>query len=242
MCLLRITRWIWTQHSEVLKLWEMTQAPRVFPLSLFNRKGDSWHAILTSNNAKLDWTWNLMSPRTDWQASASGGRNSVLWNVLCLSRRHKLLPQVIALLNMPPDCTWRTERTTSGWWGSTSSDWRGCGKHWKKGAANDNPLSLKVLPAVLISPHHINTCWMHAEYAGYSTNTTPQGTVNTSGTVKTFHNHNMLNTLHIHPPSTLQALHHLIQVAAASSEHGRRRRCLPGPLARAATSLACCRN
>ena len=25
--------------------------------------------------------------------------------MLCLLRRHKLLPQVIALLNMPPDCT-----------------------------------------------------------------------------------------------------------------------------------------
>ena len=52
----------------------------------------------------------------------------------------------------------------------------------------------------------------------------------------TIYNHNTLNTLHIHPLSTLQALHHLVQVAAASSEHGRRRRCLPGPLARAATS------
>ena len=97
----------------------------------------------------------VLCPRTDWQASASGGRNSVLWNVLCLSRQHKLLPQVIALLNMPPDCTWRTERTTSGWWGNTSSDWRGCGKHCKKGAAKDNRLSLKVLPGVLISPHHM---------------------------------------------------------------------------------------
>ena len=56
-------------------------------------------------------------------------------------------------------------------------------------------------------------------------NTTPQGTVNTSGTIKTFHNHNTLNTLHTRPrpPYTTWSKwrhHHLSMEDVAGARRG----------------------
>lgn len=202
-----------------------------------------------------------MSPRTDWQASASGGRNSVLWNVVSLktaqasSTSHRA-PEYAPRLHMKnrKNHFWLVReyflRLTGLWQAlQEGSSKRQCKTYTGLHRYLFHTLSPYLFISFILkgvacgahqsAPHGVNTSQMHAEYAGYSTNTTPQGTVNTSVTVKTFHNHNTLKTLHIHPPSTL---HRLVQVAAASSEHGRRRRCLPGPLARAAKSLACCRN